>query len=464
MIFDNATIITINPQREIISHGAVVVEGRKIAAVGRSKHIVEKYPEKKRIDCNGNILLPGLIDTHVHLAQCLLRGMSEGGKLENFSNWLLERTWPLQGSFTKEDGRASAALCILEMLKSGTTGFIECLLAGHYGLDGIADVCVQSGIRAALGRLVMDISPETRDSIGMHPGMWESRQHCLQGAVDAYDKWEGGGNGRLQIWFGCRSYKDYNNPSIFDEVSQIAQERNMGITMHHTEMLSDIDFAKSQGYRSPTEFTHSKGIMGPRTVLAHYCVSDEEDWKLSAGAGTNISHNPANNSTAGWGPAPITEMLEAGVKVSLGCDGAPSNANMDLLRDLRVACHAARLRKKSRMALSSEAVLEMATLGGAHALGLEDQVGSIEVGKKADFIIINTDVPHLQPVWNPVSAVVFGAQGSDVDTVVIDGQIIMQGRKILTMDEEAIIEDVRQRYRHISQRAGVEIAPNWEII
>ena len=465
MIYKNATIITMNPKRHIITQGAVVIEGRQIIAVGKTSEVVEQYPSEECVDCNGNILLPGLFNTHLHMAQGMLRGVSEGKQLVPLSNWLTKRIWPLQGSYTEEDARASAALCILEMLKSGTVGFVECLLAGTYGFDGIAELIIQSGIRAALGRVVMDISPDDRDRIGMHPGMWEPRQQCIDGALDAHNHWEGAGDGRLQVWFGCRSIEGINNPTLFDEVGELAREHNMGITVHHSEMPGDIDYARSLGCRTPTEFSLEKGLLGPRTVLAHFIESDEQDWKIVAESGASVSHNPANNSAAGWGPAPVVGMMGAGVNVSLGCDGAPSNANMDLLRDLRVASHVARVKAHSRLALPSETVLEMATLNGARAMGIEEQTGSIEPGKWADFIIINTDAPHLQPVWNPVAAVVFGAQGSDVDTVVIDGRVIMQNRKVLTLDEEAVVEDVRRRYLAVAERAGIEkIAPNWPVI
>lgn len=465
MIFDNLTIITMNPRREVITHGAVALTGNKIVGVGKSKDIMDLFPEKQRLDCNGNILLPGLIDTHVHTAQCLLRGISEGKRLDTLGDWLVKRTWPLQGSYTEEDGRASAALCVLEMLKSGTTGFIECLLAGIYGFDGIAEVCVESGIRAALGRVAMDITEEQRVILRMHPGMWESRKSCIDGALAAYDRWNGAGGGRIQVWFGCRSVGDGHNPTLFDEVSKIARERDMGITIHLSETAGDVELAHRLGFRSLTEFAYSHGLLGPRTVLAHFTASSEHEWELAAATGTSISHNPANNSTSGWGPAPVVEMLRAGVNVALGVDSTPSNSNMDLLRDLRTACHAARITHKTRMVMPSETVLEMATLNGAKAMGFGEEVGSIEAGKRADFIIINTDSPNLTPVWNPVASVVFASQGSDVDTVVIDGKIIMRSRKMQTMDEEAILEDVRRRYREVAKRAGIDdIGPTWPVL
>ena len=465
MIYKNVTIITMNAARQIITQGAVVVQGNTIAAVGKSREMLEAYPAEAQFDGNGHILLPGLLDTHVHMGQCMLRGVSEGKAHADLSGWLFKLIFPLQGSYTEADGRATASLCILEMLKSGTTGFIECLLAENYGFDGAAAVAAQSGIRAALGKVVMDWSPEMRDETGMHPGMWQSRQSSIDHTLAAYERWDGKADGRLQVWFGCRSAEPANNPSLFDEVSQLAKARNMGIAIHLAEFDADKTYAEGQGYRSHVEFAAGHGLLGGRTVLAHCGASDLEDWKLLAATQTSVSHNPANNAAAGWRTSPIVEMQAAGVNVALGCDGAPTNTNMDLLRDLRVAAQAARARAQSALVMPSETVLEMATLNGARAMGIGAQVGSIEAGKRADFIIINTDAPHLTPVWNPVATVVFGAQGSDVDTVVVDGRVLMEGRKVLTLDEGAILEDVRRRYRDVAQRAGVtEIGPTWPIV
>jgi cytosine/adenosine deaminase-related metal-dependent hydrolase len=451
MIFENATILTMNTERQILEQGAVAISSSKIAAVGKSREIIERFPEKRRFNCNGYVLMPGLIDTHVHLAQCMLRGISWRPDAGLFGA-LTGLIWPMQGSYTEEDARASAALCILEMLKSGTTAFVETLLAENYGFDGIAELCLQSGIRAALGKVVMDISPEWRDRIGMHPGMWQTRGSSIANTLAAHRRWEGAGKGRLQVWFGCRSAAPRNNPSLFDAVSHLARERNMGLTIHFAEQPVDVEYARSLGFRSPTEFGVAHGLLGPRSLLVHYIMADEEDWKLVAASGASISHNPANNSYAGWGPAPAWDMLQAGVNVALGCDSAP----MDLLRDLHEVSSVARIRAQSRAVMPPETVLEMATLNGARAMGIDAEAGSIEVGKRADLIVVNMDAPHLVPLWNPVATIVRSAVGSDVDTVVIDGQIVMQDRKVLTLDEEAIVEDARRRYREVARRAGIQ--------
>ncbi len=455
MIFSHGTVITMNPLREIIEDGALVVSGDRIAAVGKTAELRSRYPDAEEVDVGGHIVMPGLIDTHVHLAQTMLRGVSEGKRLPDFSSWLFARIFPLQGSYSEADAAASARLGILEMLKSGTTGFVECLLAERYGFDGIAEVCVTSGIRAALGKVAMAVSPETRDELGWHHGMWQTRESSIQQTLDAHDRWEGAGDGRLQVWFGCRSAEPACDLTLYDEVSELARARDMGITVHLAELPADNDFARSLGFRSHVELAGGHGLLGPRTVLAHCTVADGDDHRLLASTGTSVSHNPANNASAAWGPAAVTDMLEAGVNVALGCDAAPSNANLDLLRDMRIACHSARQRAGTRLAIGPETVLEMATLNGARALGLGDSLGSLEPGKKADFITIDTDAPHLQPVWNPVATGVFAAQGQDVDTVVINGQTVMRNRVVLTMDEAAVLEDVGGRYRAVAARAGV---------
>ena len=455
MIFTHGTIITMNPNREIIDDGALAVSGDRIEAVGKTAELRSRYPAADEVDLTGHIVMPGLIDTHVHLAQTMLRGVSEGKRLADFSNWLFARIFPLQGSYTEADAGASARLGVLEMLKSGTTGFVECLLAEGYGFDGIAEVCVESGIRAALGKVVMAVSPSDRDALGWHHGMWQTRESSIEQTLDAHQRWEGAGEGRLQVWFGCRSAEPACDLSLYDEVSELARERGMGLTIHLAELPADNDFARSLGFRSHVDLAHGHGVLGPRTVLAHCTVADDEDNRLLAATRTSVSHNPANNASAAWGPAPVTDMLEAGVNVALGCDAVPSNANLDLLRDLRIACHSARQRAGTRLAIGPETVLEMATLNGARALGLGDSLGSLEPGKKADFITIDTDAPHLQPVWNPVATAVFAAQGRDVDTVVIDGRVVMRNRVVLTMDEAAVLDDVRGRFRAIAARAGV---------
>lgn len=460
MIFENATILTMNSERQIITQGAIAVIGKTIAAVGKSREIVDRYPQEQRSDCNGNLLLPGLIDTHVHLAQAMIRGCADDLSL---LDWLTRRVWVLQGNYTAEDGRASAALCALEMIKSGTTGFVESLLAERYGFDGVAETIIKSGLRAAIGKVVMDLPSYAKSQGVMHPGMVEDGETGIRNTLAAYERWNGAGDGRMQVWFGPRTPGGVT-PSLYDQISALANERNMGITIHLSEVKADIDYARSQGFETPTEFAAAHGLLGPRTVLAHFVWSSPADWKTVAQTGTHVSHNPASNSKTATGIAPIQGMLQAGVNVTLGCDGGPSNNTYDMIRDMRMASYLACLRENDPTVVPAEAILEMATIRGAHAMGIGDLTGSLEPGKRADFILIDLDKPHLTPCYDPVSTIVYAAHGSDVDTVVVDGQILMQHRKVQTLDEEAVVAEARERAFQVTQRAGLVIQPHWPVL
>ncbi len=464
MLFTNTTILTMNARREILTDGALLVTGDRIVEVAKTADLLARHPQEPITDLRGNITLPGLVDTHVHTAQCMLRGISEATPPPDFHAWLFGRIFTLQGAYSEDDALASASLCVLEMLKSGTTAFVECLLAEHYGLDGIAQMCLDSGIRAALGNLVMDVPPDVRDRLGWPVEMWQTRESGVRSTVQGHDRWTTG-DGRLQIWFGCRSIEDGTNLSLYEEVAVLAANSDIGITIHLAELPHDNAFARSLGDRSHIALAHRLGLLGPRTVLAHCTVADDEDIALLAETGTTVAHCPANNSSSGWGPTRVADMLAAGVNVTLGCDGAPSNANMDVLRDMRVATHVARMHDHTRLAISPEQVLEMATLNGARALGLADDLGSLEAGKLADFIVIDVDAPHMQPIWSPAATVVFAAQGSDVDTVVIGGRVVVSGGAITTMDEEAIVADAKQRKLEVAGRTNIiGIEPPWPVL
>ena len=420
----------------------------------------QNIQKKKRIKCNGNIILPGLIDTHVHTAQAMIRGCADDLRL---LDWLFKRVWVLQGNYTKEDGKASAALCALEHIKSGTTSFIECMLAERYGIDGVVEVLLQSGMRSAIGKIVMDRPSYAESELQMYPGMVEDADTGINNTLKAFDRWNNAGDGRIQIWFGPRTPGGVT-PSVYDEISSLAKERNMGITIHLSEIREDNVYAKSQGFRSAAEFAMAHGLLGPRTVLAHFVWSDEKDWQLIAKTGTHISHNPASNAKTAAGIARVQKMLDAGVNVAMGTDGGPSNNTYDMIRDMRLTSYLGCLVDNDPTSVPAETVLEMATINGAKAMGLQDQIGSLEIGKLADFIVVDMDKPHLTPVWDPVSSIVYSAHGSDVDTVVCNGKVLMEHRVVTTLDEHAILEECRRRYLEVAERAGLKPGSRWPTV
>lgn len=461
MLFTNATIITMNPTREIITDGALLVEGNRIKALGKSAEMRRMHQEEELIDVGGKLIIPGLIDTHVHLAQALLRGCADDMAL---IQWLCERVWVLQGNFTHEDGYVSTRLCVAEMLKSGTTTFLESGLAHRYGFDGVARAVEESGIRACLSGIVMDIGTyATQDENAMHPGLVESRETSLLGVLDAHSKWQGAANDRIHVWFGPRTPGGVT-PELYREMSDYARQRDMGITMHLAEIEADKIFLQEKYGLSPVYFAESVGLLGPKTVLVHMVWLNDQDIAKLAETRTHVSHNPSSNSKLASGVCKVPQMLAGGVNVALGCDGGPSNNDYDLIREMKLAAILHKAVTNDPLVVPAETVLEMATINGARSLGLEHEIGSLEAGKKADFVVIDLNRLHTTPSPNPISTLVYAATGGEVDTVVVDGQIVVEQGQLLSMDEEEIIAEAKKHADALYKRAGIEIRPKWPMV
>jgi len=460
MLFKNATILTMNPTRDIISGGAIAIQGNRIVAIGKTDELLAQYQDEEVIDVGGKLIIPGLIDTHVHLAQALIRGCADDMAL---IQWLCERVWVLQGNFTEDDGYVSARLCIAEMLKSGTTTFLESMLAHRYGFDGIARAVEESGIRATLAGIVMDGNTyATQDDFAMHPGMQESRETSLFGVLDMHSKWQGAADDRIHVWFGPRTPGGVS-PELYREMSEFARQRDMGITMHLAEVEADKIFLKEKYNLSPVYFAESVGLLGPKSVLVHMVWLMQEDIKLLAATRTSVSHNPSSNSKLASGVCKVPQMLAAGVNVALGCDGGPSNNDYDLIREMKLAAIIHKAVSNDPLLVPAETVLEMATINGARALGLEHEIGSLEVGKKADLVVIDFHRLHTTPSINPVSTLVYAATGGEVDMVVVDGQVVVEQGTLLTMDEQEIMEQAHQHAGLLYRRAGIDLKPKWPV-
>jgi cytosine/adenosine deaminase-related metal-dependent hydrolase len=460
MLFTNATIITMNPTRDIITGGAIAIKDNRIAAVGKTDALLRQYSGDQVIDVKGKLIIPGLIDTHVHLAQALIRGCADDMAL---IQWLCERVWVLQGNFTHDDGYVSARLCIAEMLKSGTTTFLESMLAHRYGFDGIARAVDESGIRACLAGIVMDIGTYATQSSSMHPGMVESRETSLFGVLDMHSKWHGAANDRVHVWFGPRTPGGVSS-ELYREMSDYAHQRDMGITMHLAEVEADKIFLNEKYGLSPVYYAESVGLLGPKTVLVHMVWLARVDIDKLAETRTSVSHNPSSNSKLASGVCKVPQMLASGVNVALGCDGGPSNNDYDLVREMKLAAIIHKAVTNNPLIVPAETVLEMATINGARALGLEQEIGSLEAGKKADLVVIDLNRLHTTPSPNPISSLVYAATGAEVDTVVVDGRIVVEHGQLLTMDENEVMEQAHQHAGALYRRAGIEIKPAWPVL
>src|SRR6266700_3241212 len=460
MLFKNAIIVTMNATRDIISDGAIAIKGNRIVSVDKTAALLPMYGDDEVIDVQGKLIIPGLIDTHVHLAQALIRGCADDMAL---IQWLCERVWVLQGNFTQDDGYASARLCIAEMLKSGTTTFLESMLAHRYGFDSIAKAVEESGIRACLAGIVMDIGTYATQTSSMHPGLIESRETSLFGVLDMHSKWNGAAGDRIHVWFGPRTPGGVTS-ELYREMSDYARQRNMGITMHLAEVEADKIYLNEKFGLSPVYYAESVGLLGSKTVLVHMVWLNQDDIAKLAATGTHVSHNPSSNSKLASGVCKVPQMLAGGVNVALGCDGCPSNNDYALIREMKLAAIIHKAVTLDPLIVPAETVLEMATINGARALGLEHEIGSLGVGKKADLVAIDLNRLHTTPSMNPISTLVYAATGGEVDMVVVDGQTVVGQGQLLTMDEEEVMEQARHHASALYQRAGIEIAPKWPVL
>ncbi|TAQ85902.1 hypothetical protein B7494_g5772 [Chlorociboria aeruginascens] len=450
MLYLSATIITVNPTRDIILDGAVLVHGHTIADIGKADILRSKHPNEDCVDLSGRIVIPGLISTHMHTAQTLLRGAADDLELVS---WLCDRIWVLQGNFTVEDGYAAARISIAEMLLTGTTCFLESMFADRYGFDGLCRAVEESGIRGCLGKIVMDIATYAKDSSWrMHEGLAENEE-SLQGAVGMWEKWDKAANDRIRVWFGARTPGGVSD-GLYKRMTAISREKGIPITMHCAEVRADRAFFHSRS-ETPMSYCDSVGLLGPSTVLVHVVHLDDSDIAKLAETGTHVSHCPTSNAKLASGICRLPELLESGVNVGLGTDGAPCNNTNDLLQEMKLAAIIHKARSYDPTIISAEKVLEMATIHGAKALGLEDSIGSLEIGKKADFVAIDMRRVHLQPYFSPVSAVVYCVTGRDVELVVVDGKEVVKAGELQTMNEENVWKEAEKKGTELAKRAGL---------
>ncbi|MHA2002493.1 MAG: amidohydrolase family protein [Candidatus Thorarchaeota archaeon] len=458
ILIENGYVLTMDPKRRIIRDGSVLIEGQKITRVGKSDELVKEKAELV-IDAKNMIVMPGMIDTHVHLAQALIRGCADDVSLVD---WLKSYVWVLQGNFTKEDGRVSAELCMAEMIRTGTTSFVECMIHSRYGFDGIAKAVERVGMRGALSKIIMDSTGYADSPDIMYPGMVEDKDACLSETAQMYSKWHGKADDRLQVWYGLRSLGAVT-PELFQEVARLAREKGTRMTMHLGEVIDDVRYVRDNFNMTLTEFAKENNLLGSDMVFAHGIHFEDDDLQRLADSQSNVSHCPASNMKLASGFARVPEMLEMGVSVSLGCDGGPSNNTYDMIREARLAALIHKAKADDPLVVTAEQALEMATLGGAKAMGIADSVGSLESGKIADMILIDMQDLGFTPVTNPVSNLVYSGSGHAVDTVIVNGRLLMRNKKLLTLDEDAVMERALKHSGPLLERAGIDIQPKWSI-
>jgi cytosine/adenosine deaminase-related metal-dependent hydrolase len=440
ILIENGYVLTIDPKRRIIKDGAVLIEGQKITRVGKSDELAKEKADLV-IDAKNMIVMPGMIDTHVHLAQALIRGCADDVSLVD---WL------------------KAELCMAEMIRTGTTSFVECMIHTRYGFDGIAQAVEKVGMRGALSKIIMDSTGYADSPDIMYPGMVEDKDACLSETAQMYSKWHGKADGRLQVWYGLRSLGAVT-PELFQDVARLAREKETRMTMHLGEVIDDVRYVRDNFNMTLTEFAKENNLLGSDMVFAHGIHFDDDDLQRLADTQSNISHCPASNMKLASGFSRVPEMLRMGVPVSLGCDGGPSNNTYDMIRETRLAALIHKAKADDPLVVTAEQALEMATLSGAKAMGIADSVGSLEPGKLADIILIDMNDLGFTPVTNPVSNLVYSGSGHAVETVIVNGKPLMRAKELLTLDATEVMERALKHSGPLLERAGIDIQPKWPI-
>jgi Cytosine deaminase and related metal-dependent hydrolases len=440
ILFKNAKIVTMNARREIID-GDLLVDGSQIAAVART---IEE-PADKVINLHGDLLIPGLIQTHIHLCQTLFRGQADDLEL---LDWLKLKIWPLEGGHDPESIYDSALLGIGELFLGGTTTIVDMETVHH--TEQAFEAILSSGLRTLTGKVMMD------DPNGEIPAsLQETTEASLQESVDLYEKYHGKGNGRLEVAFTPRFVISCTD-TLLKEVSQIARAKNAFVHTHASENRGEIQVVESTRGMRNIIYLDRVGLTGSKLILAHCIWLDEEEKDILIKSKTRISHCPSSNLKLASGIAQIPELIQRGAEVSLSSDGAPCSNNLDGFREMR---HAALIQKPLHgpTIMPAHKVFELVTLGGARAIGREQDLGSLEPGKKADLAVVSLQGLHTWPIEHVdvYSQLVYQANSSDVRLTMVDGEIVMQDRQLLTIDVPRLKVSSTHSLNRVMKRVGL---------
>ncbi|MGV8146154.1 MAG: 5'-deoxyadenosine deaminase [Alkaliphilus sp.] len=438
ILVQNATIITMNKSRDIFK-GDILIEDNKITRVDKKIEI----QAEKVIDARGKVVIPGLIQTHIHLTQTLFRGQADDMEL---LDWLKKKVWPLEAAHTAESNRISAQLGIAELIKGGTTSIIDMGTVNH--TEEIFKAVYESGFRAIMGKCMMDYGSNGKNAL-----MEETQKSILE-SVKLLEKWHMKDGGRIQYAFAPRFVISCSEKLLL-ETKRLANEYDVMIHTHASENQSEIRIVQEDRGMKNIAYLDKLELTGENLILAHCIWLDKEEMKIIADTGTKVAHCPNSNLKLASGIAKIPELISMDVNISLAADGAPCNNNLDMFREMRTAALIQKGRLLDPTVMPAEKVFELATLGGAKAMRMENKLGSIVEGKLADLVIIDLNAIHCAPNDdnNIVSKLVYSARASDVETTIINGKIVMDKRKLTTLNEDEIKKDANRIIENQVERA-----------
>ncbi|MCI0389514.1 MAG: 5'-deoxyadenosine deaminase [Acidobacteria bacterium] len=436
LLIRDATIITLDGANRIFE-GSVAIDQGRIVAVEPSGAASFNIVFDDVIDGRGRALLPGFVQTHIHLCQTLFRGAADDLEL---IDWLKQRVWPMEAAHTPESLYASARLGIAELIKGGTTCALTMETVNH--TESVFRAVEETGFRATVGKCMMD------QGNGVPAALNEETEDSISESLDLLKRWNGRADGRIRYCFAPRFAVSCTR-ELLNRVAMLSRELGVMVHTHASENRDEIAMVERATGKRNIEYLRDVGLTAPHVVLAHCVHLDDSEMEILRSTGAHVAHCPSSNLKLASGIARVAEMLDRGVSVSLGADGAPCNNRLDMFTEMRTAALLQKVLHGSRT-LPAETALRMATINGARALGLADQIGSVEVGKRADLQLINLNRLHTTPQPDPISTIVYAAEASDVGAVLIEGQIVMRDRELLTLNERDVIAKATDEAQQLS--------------
>jgi len=437
LLVTGGLVVTMDSSRTILDDGAVAIKGDLIVAVGPRADIESQYSANQTIEARGKLIMPGFINGHTHVPMTLLRGLHDDVTLDD---WLRKYIFPAEAKNVNEDFvRWGTRLAAAEQIRAGVTTFADM----YYFEDTVAEETKAAGMRGVLGETWLDFpAPDNKSEAAMSA----YTEKFLQ-------KWQGD----PLIHASVAPHSIYTcSRKTLNDAAALARKYHAPILIHVAEMKKEWDDSLKQNGASPVQYLQTIGLLGPDVLAAHCIFVDEKDRKTLAERQVGCVHNPSSNMMLASGVSPVPEMRSAGVAVGLGTDGpAGSNNDLDLMEEMDLAAKLAKITKNDPLALNAKAVVEMGTIDGARALHMEKEIGSLELGKKADLILIRLDRPNAVPIYDIYAQLAYALKGSDVETVIIGGRVVMRDQNLLTVKEDEAISKAREYKKSIAASLGM---------
>jgi 5-methylthioadenosine/S-adenosylhomocysteine deaminase len=424
IIIKNGWVLTMDSANTLYERGAVAVSGDSIVDVATEGAVTATYRASKTIDARGGIIMPGLVNSHTHAAMTLFRGLADDLPL---MTWLQEHIFPAEAKLTSEMVYRGTLLACAEMILSGTTTFCDMYLFE----DAVAQAAKEAGIRAVVGEVLYDFPSPNYGPI----------EEGLKYTESLIEKW----HGDPLITIAVEPHSPYLcSPGLLRDAKAIADRNGVPIIIHLSESKDEVKQVQKKYGSTPVEHLAKIGFLSSRLVAVHCVVLTESDMVHLKEFDVKVAHDPESTMKLASGVTPVPELMEHGITVGIGTDGCASNNNLDLLQEMDTVAKVHKVRTLDPTVMDAQTVVRMATIDGARVLGLQDQIGSLEPGKRADVIVVDIRRPHLIPMYNVYSHLVYAVSGHDVVTAVINGQVLMEDRRLTALDVDTVMEEVNR--------------------